>query len=61
MKTVESVPCACGNGTLSIEVLIFGIWRIEKALDACAACGSSDAQKAREAQAGLKPKDPMAD
>lgn len=49
MKTAETIPCSCGKGALEVEVLVFGIWKIEKLLAACPACGSKEIQEARNA------------
>lgn len=56
MKSVETVPCHCGKGTMEVEVLVFGIWKIEKLLSPCGSCGSREIQEARDALNAAKEK-----
>lgn len=57
MRKTESLPCSCGEGSLEIEVLAFGHWRVERVLIECAACGSTDIEKARAKLAKSPPSD----
>ena len=54
MQTTEEVPCICGEGALNVEVLDFGVWRIEK-VEACSACGSKEIAEARLERALYSP------
>jgi hypothetical protein len=49
MRTLETLLCSCEEGSLEIEVLAFGNWRVEKVVTPCPTCASSDIEKARAA------------
>jgi hypothetical protein len=54
MRKLETLPCSCGEGSMEVEVLAFGNWRVERVVIACQTCGSTDIEKAR-ARAALEP------
>jgi hypothetical protein len=51
MRKTETLVCSCGEGSLEVEVLAFGQWQVERVLNACASCGSTDIEKARAKRA----------
>ncbi len=57
MRKTDTVACSCGEGSLEVEVLAFGQWRVERVLNACPSCGSTDIEKARSKAAHKPPDD----
>jgi hypothetical protein len=57
MRKTDALVCHCGEGSMEVEVLAFGHWRVERVLTACASCGSTDIEKARTKLAHHPPED----
>lgn len=43
-----TIPCICKKGVLSVEVTVYGNWRIDSLVAPCPVCGCDDIQRAQE-------------